>query len=61
MDIMASESADAACGTCWLQYDSVLHPFRDSLIPSGTIVHSNPLNLQLTTQATLIWNDKWIL
>lgn len=58
MGIIASESADAACGTCWLRYDRVLHPFRDSLIPSGTIVHSNPLNLQLTMQATLIWNDK---
>ena len=41
------------------QYDRILHPFRDSLIPLGTILHSNPLNLQLHMQSTLIWNDKW--
>lgn len=37
----------------------ILHPFRDSLIPSGTTLQSNPLNLQLTMQATLIRNNKW--
>lgn len=46
-------------GTCRPQYKRILHPFRDSLIPAGTILHSNPLNLQLPMQATLIWNDKW--
>lgn len=54
-------------GTCWLWRDRILNPFRDvphtttptSQFPLATVAHSNPLNLQLTMRATLIWNNKW--
>lgn len=44
----------------WFHYDGILHSFRDSLIPSGSLVHYNPLNLQLTRQATLICSQTWM-
>lgn len=61
---LAGKSADAATGPAgcgmigfWIRFRDPPH-LNSAKSPRGTAAHSNPLNLQSTMRATLIWNDK---